>query len=61
VITGFISLPIHNYVRSQPAWQVFHEGQDKEPTDSFFVVAAPAYVQKIHNVRLNLSFQREEG
>jgi hypothetical protein len=59
VITGFISLPIHNYVRSQPAWQVFNEGQGKELTDAFFVVAAPAYVQQIHNVRLDLSFKRD--
>lgn len=59
VTTGFISLPIHNYIRSQPAWQVFNEGQGKEITDSFFIVAAPAYVQKIHNVNLQLSFKRE--
>ena len=59
VITGFISLPIHNFVRSRPAWQVFNEGQDKPVTDAFFIVAAPAYVQQIHNVRLELSFQRE--
>jgi tetratricopeptide (TPR) repeat protein len=57
VITGFISLPIHNRARSQPAWQIFNEGQGKEITDAFFIVAAPAYVQKIHNVRLGLSFQ----
>ncbi len=59
VITGFISLPVHNYLRSQPAWQVFNEGQNKEITDAFFIVAAPAYVQKIHNVRLPLSFQQD--
>jgi hypothetical protein len=59
VITGFISLPIHNHLRSQPAWQVFNEGQGKEPTEAFFIVAAPAYVQKIHNVNLGLSFQGE--
>jgi tetratricopeptide (TPR) repeat protein len=59
VITGFISLPIHNFVRSRPAWQVFNEGQDKPVTDAFFIVAAPGYVQQIHNVRLELSFQRE--
>jgi hypothetical protein len=57
VITGFISLPIHNRARSQPAWQIFNEGQGKEVTEAFFIVAAPAYVQKIHNVRLGLSFQ----
>jgi hypothetical protein len=59
VITGFIYLPIHNYVRSQPAWQVFNEGQGKEATEAFVIVAAPAYVQKIHNVNLGLSFQRD--
>jgi len=59
VITGFISLPIHNYLRSQPAWQVFNEGQDKELTDAFVIVAAPAYVQQIHHVNLDLSFQRD--
>jgi hypothetical protein len=60
VITGFISLPIHNRIRSQPAWQVFNEGQGKETiTDAFFVVAAPAYVQRIHNLRLPMSFQAD--
>lgn len=59
VITGFISLPIHNYMRSEPAWQVFNNGQGKDITDAFYVVAAPAYVQKIHNVSLGLSFQRD--
>ena len=59
VITGFISLPIHNFLRSQPAWQVFNEGQNKEITEAFFIVAAPAYVQKIHNVRLPLSFRQD--
>jgi len=59
VITGFISLPVHNFLRSQPAWQVFNEGQDKELTDAFFIVAAPAYVQRIHNIRLPLSFQQD--
>jgi hypothetical protein len=58
VLTGFISLPIHNHMRSQPAWQVFNEGQNKAITDAFFIVAAPAYVQKIHNVRLPVSFQQ---
>jgi hypothetical protein len=60
VLTGFISLPIHNHLRSQPAWQVFNDGQGKEEvTDAFYVVAAPAYVQKIHNVSLGLSFQND--
>jgi len=59
VLTGFISLPIHNFLRSQPAWQVFNEGQHKEITEAFFIVAAPAYVQKIHHVSLPVSFQSE--
>jgi hypothetical protein len=59
VCTGFISLPIHNYVRSQPAWQVFNEGQGKDVTEAFYVVAGPAYVQKIHNIKLNVSFERD--
>jgi hypothetical protein len=59
VCTGFISLPIHNYLRSQPAWQVFNEGQGKDITEAFYVVAGPAYVQKIHNIRLNISFDRD--
>jgi len=57
VITGFISLPVHNYLRSQEAWRVFNDGQGKELTEAFFIVAAPAYVQKIHNVTLDLSFK----
>jgi hypothetical protein len=58
VCTGFISLPIHNYLRSRPAWQVFNEGQGKELTEAFYVVAGPAYVQKIHNIKLDFSFDR---
>ena len=56
VITGFISLPIHNFMRSQPAWQVFNEGMGKDLTEHFFIVASPAYVQRIHNVNLGISF-----
>jgi tetratricopeptide (TPR) repeat protein len=59
VCTGFISLPIHNYMRSQPAWQVFNEGRGKDVTDAFYVVAGPAYVQKIHNIKLDISFDRD--
>lgn len=59
VVTGFISLPVHNYLRSRQAWQVFNEGQGKELTEAFYIVAAPAYVQKIHNVSLGLSFRRD--
>lgn len=61
VITGFISLPIHNYMRSQPAWQVFNEGMGKELTDHFFIVAGPAYVQRIHNVNLGISFTQDNN
>jgi hypothetical protein len=58
VCTGFISLPIHNYLRSRLAWQVFNEGQGEELTEAFYVVAGPAYVQKIHNIKLDFSFDR---
>jgi len=55
VCTGFISLPIHNYARSSPAWQVFVNGLNQEKHDlSFFIVARPEYVQRAHNIRLTL-------
>ncbi len=57
VCTGFISLPIHNYVRSSPAWKVFFEGLGKEEiTESFAIVASPQYVQDAHNVKLPVGF-----
>jgi len=57
VCTGFISLPIHNYVRSSPAWRVFSEGLGKEEiTESFVIVASPQYVQDAHNVKLSVGF-----
>ena len=57
VCTGFISLPIHNYVRSAPAWKVFSEGLGKEEiTESFAIVASPQYVQRAHNVKLAVGF-----
>jgi len=57
VCTGFISLPIHNYVRSSPAWRVFSEGLGKEEiTESFAIVASPQYVQDAHNVKLSVGF-----
>jgi CHAT domain len=59
VITGFISIPIHNYLRSKPAWQVFRDGFGKPPAEAFFIVAAPAHVQKIHNVNLGIAFLDE--
>ena len=53
VCTGFISLPIHNYLRSSPAWQVFAEGLDpKKRGESFAIVASPQYVQRAHNMSL---------
>jgi hypothetical protein len=51
VCTGFISLPIHNYVRSSLAWEVFAKGLAQEKRDfSFAVVASPQYVQRAHNM-----------
>jgi len=56
VCTGFISLPIHNYVRSSPAWKVFSEGLDKtEHDDAFAIVASPQYVQRAHNRKLDIA------
>jgi hypothetical protein len=56
VCTGFISLPIHNYVRSAPAWKVFADGLGKTDTSAAFAfVASPAYVQRVHNVKLGVS------
>jgi hypothetical protein len=53
VCTGFISLPIHNYVRSSPAWKVFADGIGKDKHDvAFAFVASPEYVQRAHNVKL---------
>jgi hypothetical protein len=53
VCTGFISLPIHNYARSSPAWQVFSQGLNREKNDvSFAIVASPQYVQRAHNLDL---------
>jgi hypothetical protein len=52
VCTGFISLPIHNAVRSSPAWQVLFNGlRDESKRDvSFAIVAGPQYVQRAHNM-----------
>jgi hypothetical protein len=56
VCTGFISLPIHNYLRSEPVWQVFAKGLGKTDFDDAFVlVARQSYVQRIHHVRLPFS------
>jgi hypothetical protein len=53
VCTGFISLPIHNWMRSQPAWRVFIDGlQQENVTIPFAIVAGPQYVQRAHNMRL---------
>lgn len=55
VCTGFISLPIHNYLRSSPAWQVFVKGLGQEKHDiSFAIVASPDYVQRAHNLRVSV-------
>lgn len=55
VCTGFISLPIHNYLRSSPAWKVFAEGLGKEKHDiAFAFVASPDYVQRAHNIKLTI-------
>jgi hypothetical protein len=61
VCTGFISLPIHNYLRSSPAWQVFLNGiqQQQRQDTSFAIVASPQYVQRAH--RMNLVIQLEEA
>jgi hypothetical protein len=51
VCTGFISLPIHNYVRSAPAWKVFIRGlEQEEPHESFVIVAYPEYVWHAHRM-----------
>jgi hypothetical protein len=56
VCTGFISLPIHNYLRSEPAWKVFSAGLGQEDAGAAFsFVASPAYVQRAHNVKLAVS------
>jgi hypothetical protein len=53
VCTGFISLPIHNYLRSSPAWQVFADGLGKtEHDEAFTIVASPQYVRRAHNFSL---------
>lgn len=53
VCTGFISLPIHNYLRSSPAWQVFIDGlEGRRRGISFAIVASPQYVQRAHNMNL---------
>jgi hypothetical protein len=56
VCTGFISLPVHNYLRSSPAWRVFSEGLAKtEHDDAFTIVAGPKYVQQAHNLTLSVT------
>lgn len=54
VCTGFISLPIHNWVRSAPAWRVFNDGLKEQQAlnTAFIIVAGPQYVQRAHNMRL---------
>jgi hypothetical protein len=56
VCTGFISLPIHNYLRSSPAWKVLSEGLGKtEHNDAFAIVASPQYVRRAHNLKLSIA------
>jgi hypothetical protein len=56
VCTGFISLPIHNHVRSSPAWKVFADGLGKtEHDDAFTIVASPQYVRRAHNLNLGIT------
>jgi hypothetical protein len=63
VITGFISLPIHNMVSSTPAWQVLLQGISPQQTArkrgndemdqlSLWIVAGPRYVQDLHRVAI---------
>jgi hypothetical protein len=48
---GFISLPIHNQVRSAPAWQVLSQGlQQQTVTLSCALVAAPQFVLRAHGI-----------
>jgi hypothetical protein len=55
VSTGFLSLPVHNYLRSSPAWRVFSAGLGKETHDmSFAIVASPQYVRRAHNMELTV-------
>jgi hypothetical protein len=56
VCTGFISLPIHNYVRSSPAWKVLSDGLSKQEHDgAFAIVAGPQYVQRAHDLKLGIT------
>lgn len=53
VCTGFISLPLHNYARSSPAWEVFLDGIERQDySGAFMIVASPRYVQAAHNMNL---------
>jgi hypothetical protein len=58
VCTGFISLPMHNQMRSAPAWQVLIPGlQQQTVTPSFAIVAAPQYVQRAHCINLPINLE----
>ena len=52
VCTGFVSLPVHNYLRSQPAWRVFLTGLDGGGSEAFWIVASPQYVQDAHHMKI---------
>jgi hypothetical protein len=62
VCTGFISLPIHNYLRSEPMWRVLAEGLDKtEHNEAFILVALPDYVQRLHHFNLAVLLNQPSG
>jgi hypothetical protein len=64
VLTGFLSLPVHNALRSTPAWKVLLAGMSDQAGRgatggnglsaqmSFQLVARPRYVQDLHGFML---------
>jgi hypothetical protein len=49
VCTGFISLPIHNRMRSEPAWAILLRGPRAGGDDpAYQLVCQPRYVQVLH-------------
>jgi hypothetical protein len=64
VLTGFLSLPLHNVLRSTPAWKVLLAGMSNKTGPgnadgnglsaqmSFQLVAGPQYVQNLHGIKL---------
>jgi hypothetical protein len=49
VCTAFVSLPIHNSLRSQPLWRILLEGPGQG--QEFFLLSEARYVQQAHNGR----------